>query len=189
MRSRGSRPRRSAVRWSWPISGWRPGPAWTRSCLDRLRSSSSTPPSRPWHGRWRRRWSIEPTSSTAPSRAPTQATPGRVRAARLVALGADALQIALAPLFGEGFASPFNDALDLIVAAVLIKLLGFHWALLPALAAEAVPALDLAPNRTAAGLLGAGSKRRVLGAGAGPEGAPALAGWWFLQRRGGRGRS
>src|SRR3989440_5555133 len=51
-------------------------------------------------------------------------TPGRVRAARLVALGADVLQIALAPLFGEGFASPFNDALDLLVAAVLIKLLG-----------------------------------------------------------------
>src|SRR3989442_888121 len=34
MRSRGSRPRRSAVRWSWPISGWRPGPAWTRSGPD-----------------------------------------------------------------------------------------------------------------------------------------------------------
>src|SRR6266478_7865135 len=183
MRSRGSRPRRSAVRWSWPISGWRPGPAWTRSCLDRLRSSSSTPPSRPWHGRWRRRWSIEPTSSTAPSRAPTQATPGRVRAARLVALGADALQIALAPLFGEGFASPFNDALDLLVAAVLIKLLGFHWALLPALAAEAVPALDLAPTWTAAVLLVTGSKRRIWWAVAGLTVLAAIALWWFLQRR------
>jgi len=35
-------------------------------------------------------------------------------------LAADVLQIAIAPIFGEGFASPFNDALDLVVAAVLI---------------------------------------------------------------------
>src|SRR5947209_6310256 len=125
------------------------------------------PRSKPRRSRSRRRSSIEPTSSTAPSRAPTQATPGRVRAARLVALGADVLQIALAPLFGEGFASPFNDVLDLAVAAVLIKLLGFHWALLPALAAEAVPALDLAPTWTASVLLitGASMKKWLIVAG------------------------
>src|SRR5436853_1877806 len=140
--------------------------------------------SKPWRSRSRRRSSIEPTSSTAPSRAPTQATPGRVRAARLVALGADVLQIALAPLFGEGFASPFNDALDLLVAAVLIKLLGFHWALLPALAAEAVPALDLAPTWTAAVLLVTGSKRRIWWAVAGLTVLAAVAAWWFLHRRG-----
>ena len=108
---------------------------------------------------------------------------GKVRAARAVALAADVLQIAIAPLFGEGFASPFNDALDLAVAIVLVRLLGFHWALLPALAAEAVPALDLAPTWTAAVLLITGSGRRlwwvvavlVLLAGA------AL--FWFLRRR------
>jgi hypothetical protein len=76
-----------------------------------------------------------------------------VRTARIVALAADAIQIAAAPLFGEGFASPFNDALDLVVAAALIKLLGFHWVLLPALASEAVPLLDLAPTWTASVLL------------------------------------
>ena len=70
------------------------------------------------------------------------------------------MQIAAAPLFGEGFASPFNDVLDLAVAAVLIRLLGFHWALLPALAAEAIPALDLAPTWTAAVLLITGAKAR-----------------------------
>lgn len=59
------------------------------------------------------------------------------------------MQLIAAPLFGEGFASPLNDALDLVVAGVLIKLLGFHWALLPATAAELVPALDLAPTWTA----------------------------------------
>jgi hypothetical protein len=77
-----------------------------------------------------------------------------------VAFSADALQLVAAPLFGEGFASPFNDALDLAVAAVLIKLLGFHWALLPALAAEVVPALDLAPTWTASVLLITSRKAR-----------------------------
>ena len=70
------------------------------------------------------------------------------------------MQIAIAPLFGEGFASPFNDALDLAVAALLIWLLGFHWLLLPALAAEAVPALDLAPTWTASVLLVTGVSGR-----------------------------
>ena len=37
----------------------------------------------------------------------------------------------------------------LAVAAALVWLLGFHWALLPAIAAEMVPALDLAPTWTA----------------------------------------
>ena len=84
----------------------------------------------------------------------------RVKAARVVAIAADVVQIGLAPLFGEGFASPFNDVLDLAVAAVLIKLLGFHWAFLPALAAEAVPALDLAPTWTASVLLVTGVPSR-----------------------------
>ena len=76
-----------------------------------------------------------------------------MRAARAVAVAADAVQLLAAPLFGEGFASPFNDVLDLVVAGALIKLLGFHWALLPSLAAEAVPGLDLAPTWTATVLL------------------------------------
>jgi hypothetical protein len=84
-----------------------------------------------------------------------------VRIARLVAVAADTVQLVAAPLFGEGFASPFNDVLDVVVAAVLVKLLGFHWALLPALAAESVPALDLAPTWTASVLLitGVGKRR------------------------------
>ena len=85
-----------------------------------------------------------------------------MRAARAVALAADVVQIALAPLFGEGFASPFNDALDLAVAAILVKLLGFHWAFLPTLAAEAIPALDLAPTWTAAVLIVAGPPKKAI---------------------------
>ena len=94
------------------------------------------------------------------------------------------MQIALAPLFGEGFASPFNNLLDLVVAAALIKLLGFHWALLPALAAEAVPALDLAPTWTAAVLLVTDSKRRLWWGVAGLAVLAGLALWWLLSRSG-----
>jgi hypothetical protein len=92
------------------------------------------------------------TEALPPVEAPAF-TPGRVRAARLLALAADALQIILFPLFGEGFASPLDDLLDVAVAGVLIKLLGFHWALLPAAAAELVPGVDLAPTWTASVLL------------------------------------
>jgi hypothetical protein len=82
-----------------------------------------------------------------------RSTRARQAAALAVAAGADVAQLALAPLFGEGFASPFNDALDIAVAGVLVWLLGFHWALLPAAGAELVPGLDLAPTWTASVLL------------------------------------
>jgi len=94
------------------------------------------------------------------------------------------VQIAIAPLFGEGFASPFNDALDLAVAAILIKLLGFHWAFLPTLAAEAMPVLDLAPTWTAAVLLVTGSQRRTWWLVAGLSVLAAVALWWFLRSHG-----
>jgi hypothetical protein len=82
-----------------------------------------------------------------------RSTRARQAAALAVAAGADVAQLALAPLFGEGFASPFDDALDIAVAGVLVWLLGFHWALLPAAGAELVPGLDLAPTWTASVLL------------------------------------
>jgi hypothetical protein len=64
----------------------------------------------------------------------------------------------------------------------LIKLLGFHWAFLPTLAAEAVPALDLAPTWTAAVLLVTGGRRLIWWALAGLTVLAALAVWWFLGR-------
>jgi len=72
------------------------------------------------------------------------------RAAWTIALAADALQIAVFPLFAEGGASPADTGLDLVVAALLIKLLGWHWAFLPTLGAELIPGLDLFPTWTAA---------------------------------------
>jgi hypothetical protein len=73
----------------------------------------------------------------------------RPLAALAVAVVGDAVQLVLAPLFGEGFASPLNDALDVAIAGALVWLLGFHWALLPAAATELVPGVDLAPTWTA----------------------------------------
>ena len=84
---------------------------------------------------------------------------GRRRAAWAVAVGADLLQMAFFPLFAEGFASPAADILDVAVAGLLWYLLGFHWALLPAAAAEVVPFVDLAPTWTATGFLLTREKR------------------------------
>jgi hypothetical protein len=83
-----------------------------------------------------------------PSFQPAKKLPVRGLALGIAAI-ADAVQFGFAPFFGEGFASAFNDALDLAVAGALIWLLGFHWALLPAAAAELMPGLDLAPTWTA----------------------------------------
>lgn len=75
------------------------------------------------------------------------------RTALGIAMFADALQIVLFPLFGEGALSPFNDLLDLAVAGVLTRLLGWHWAFLPAFVTELVPGLDLVPTWTLAVLI------------------------------------
>src|SRR5215470_14659266 len=73
-----------------------------------------------------------------------------LRLAWAVAMAADAIQIAGLPLFVEGAISPADSALDLIVGFLLIRLLGWHWAFLPAFAAEMVPGVDLFPTWTAA---------------------------------------
>src|SRR6266705_2667082 len=48
----------------------------------------------------------------------------RFRAAMILAMAADALQIFVFPLFAEGALSPADDVLDLAVAVVLVHLLG-----------------------------------------------------------------
>ena len=63
---------------------------------------------------------------------------------------ADAIQIALFPLFAEGALSPLDDLLDIAVAWLLTKLLGWHWVFLPSFIAELVPGLDLVPSWTIA---------------------------------------
>src|SRR3974390_213621 len=72
------------------------------------------------------------------------------RLAWLVALGADALQLAVLPLFIEGALSPADAVLDAVVAVVLVRLLGWHWAFLPTLLIEALPGAALSPTWPAA---------------------------------------
>jgi hypothetical protein len=74
----------------------------------------------------------------------------RSLAALAIALVGDAVQIGLLPFFMEGAAAPWNDALDVAVGAMLITLLGWHVAFLPAFLGELVPVLNLFPTWTAA---------------------------------------
>jgi|SRR5882672_4861275 len=72
------------------------------------------------------------------------------RLAWLVAMAADTIQIVGFPLFVEGAVSPADSALDLVAGVILVRLLGWHWAFLPSLAAELIPGMDLFPTWTAA---------------------------------------
>lgn len=72
------------------------------------------------------------------------------KAALTIAVLADAIQIGLFPLFGPGALSPLDDVLDVAVAWLLTKLLGWHWAFLPTFVAEMLPGLDLVPSWTMA---------------------------------------
>jgi hypothetical protein len=74
----------------------------------------------------------------------------RFRAAMIMAIIADALQIFLLPLFAEGAMSPADDILDLGVGAALAYLLGWHWEFLPSFLAKLVPGVDLVPFWTMA---------------------------------------
>jgi hypothetical protein len=75
------------------------------------------------------------------------------RSALTIAVLADALQIGLFPVFGEGVLSPLNDMLDVAVAWLLTRLLGWHWAFVPSFIAELVPGIDLVPTWTLAVLM------------------------------------
>jgi hypothetical protein len=63
----------------------------------------------------------------------------------ILAMAADALQLFVLPLFAEGALSPADDVLDLAVAVIFVRLVGWHWEFLPAFAAELIPGVDLVP--------------------------------------------
>lgn len=90
----------------------------------------------------------------------------RVLAARVVAIVADAVQLGLLPLFAGGAPEVFDAVLDVAVAAVMISLVGWHWAFLPAFLAELVPGVDLAPTWTLAVVI---ATRRAGWSGASPS--------------------
>lgn len=67
-------------------------------------------------------------------------------------MAADALQLALLPLFAGGALEGVDLAVDGIVAVLLIALCGFHPAFLPTIIAEALPVVDLVPSWTLAAM-------------------------------------
>jgi hypothetical protein len=73
-----------------------------------------------------------------------------LRLAWMIALGADALQIAAFPWFAEGGVSPLDSVLDVVVGFLLIRMLGWHWAFLPTIVTEVLPGADLFPTWSAA---------------------------------------
>ncbi|MGA8867057.1 MAG: hypothetical protein WB510_08820 [Candidatus Sulfotelmatobacter sp.] len=78
-------------------------------------------------------------------------SPGpQFRAAMLLAIAADALQFVVFPLFVAGAISPADDILDLGIAALMVRLLGWHWEFLPSFFAKLVPGVDLVPFWTIA---------------------------------------
>jgi hypothetical protein len=74
----------------------------------------------------------------------------RFRAALLVAIIADIVQIAGFPLFAEGAISPVDDILDGALAVAMTGLLGWHWEFMPSFAAKLIPGVDLVPFWTLA---------------------------------------
>jgi len=71
------------------------------------------------------------------------------RAALAIAMVADLVQLGLFPLFVEGALSPFDGALDALVALSLILVLGWRWRTALALAVELLPGVALFPTWTA----------------------------------------
>jgi hypothetical protein len=84
----------------------------------------------------------------------------RETTALVLALAADAVQLAIFPLFAAGVLSPLDDCLDLAMFAILVTLLGWHPLLLPAMAAELIPVVDLCPAWPLAVLIILGRRRR-----------------------------
>lgn len=74
----------------------------------------------------------------------------RFRAALLVAIIADIVQIVGFPLFAEGAISPVDDVLDAALAVAMTGLLGWHWEFMPSFAAKLIPGVDLVPFWTLA---------------------------------------
>ena len=103
------------------------------------------------------------TGPPAPSTPPPRGLRGlraaladdRLRRALLIAIVADLVQWLALPLFLAGAISPWDDVLDVGIAFVMIRLLGWHWAFVPTFIAKLIPVVDLAPTWTLAVLLAA----------------------------------
>jgi hypothetical protein len=93
---------------------------------------------------------MKPTTFSMPDNSVTISPGPKFRSAMLLAIMADALELVIFPAFVEGAFSPADDLLDLGMAAVLVRLLGWHWEFLPSFLAKLVPGVDLVPFWTIA---------------------------------------
>lgn len=74
----------------------------------------------------------------------------RFKVALVLAIVADALQLAVIPMFVEGAESPATDVVDAVMAVAMYLLLGWHWEFLPSFLGKLVPGMDLVPLWTLA---------------------------------------
>jgi hypothetical protein len=75
----------------------------------------------------------------------------RLRAAWIIAIAVDAIQLATAPVeFGGPPAWIIEGVGDLVTMALLWAIVGFHWALLPSFVTKLLPLVDIAPTWTLA---------------------------------------
>lgn len=89
-------------------------------------------------------------------------TAKRIKLARIIAVTADFLQMGLFPLFGEGFASPLDVGVDVLVCGVMVWLVGWHFAFLPSFLMEGIPMVDLAPTWTIAVFIATRKKKSTV---------------------------
>ena len=92
-----------------------------------------------------------PRGATSTGRPPLGLS--RIWLARILAMAADATQLALLPFVMGGAISPVADMIDVGMAIVLTWLVGWHWAFLPTFIAELVPFVDLVPSWTLAAFI------------------------------------
>ena len=74
----------------------------------------------------------------------------KTRRAWFLAIGADLLQWGLFPLFAWGGLAPLNVGVDLLVAFLMTRWMGFHIAFLPAFVTELIPVANFIPSWTLA---------------------------------------
>jgi hypothetical protein len=94
---------------------------------------------------------LPPSVGRGPGMPERTVTPGDIRRAWVVAVGADLLQFGLLPLFGA--TAGFMVGLDLLVAWLLVRWMGWHVAFLPAFVTELVPIANVVPSWTLAMLV------------------------------------
>lgn len=88
----------------------------------------------------------------------------RLVAAGAVAVVADLIEVALFPITAEGILSPVADVLDVVVAAIMVALLGWHWAFMPSIMGKVIPGVDLVPFWTmAVFIVGMGEQQKQSG--------------------------